>query len=213
MSDQEESIGPGYWPRTRASLIIQLQDVEEDDPRREEIWAEFLNLYLPPIRRFCRRRLPVDDVEEVAHVVFLRIFRSLPKFRYDPNRGRFGGWVGMITRREIIRFVLKKQREGRLLGGVEIGDLVSGNEEAELLDEFNENLMRITMERARSQVSAENRRLFEATWKNEKKPGEVAAELNVSPSRVHKARFIVSEKIRQIITQIADDIPLPHDRE
>lgn len=73
MSNPEESVGPGYWPRTRVSLIIQLQDVEDDDPRREEIWGEFLNLYLPPVRRFCRRRLQADDVEEVAHLVFLRI--------------------------------------------------------------------------------------------------------------------------------------------
>ena len=213
MSNPEESVGPGYWPRTRVSLIIQLQDVEDDDPRREEIWGEFLNLYLPPVRRFCRRRLQADDVEEVAHLVFLRIFRSLPRFKYDPSIGRFGGWVGMITRREIIRFVVKRQREGRFDGGEVFAELMSSNEEAEWVDEFNENMIRVIMERAKEQVSAENWRLFEATWKSGKKPGEVAKELGVSPSRVHKARFIVSEKIKQIISQLSDDIPLPGDTE
>lgn len=213
MSDQEESLSPGYWPRTRASLIIQLQDVDRDDPRREEIWGEFLNLYLPPVRRFCRRRLKTEDVEEVAHLVFVRIFKSLPRFRYDPNRGRFGGWVGTITRREIIRFVLKKQREGRLDGGVGFAELMSGSEEAEWVDDFNQNLIRMIFDRVRRAVSAENWRLFQATWKSDKKPGEVARELGVSPSRVHKARFIVSEKIKEVIESIADDIPLPGDTE
>lgn len=213
MSNPEESVGAGYWPDTRRTLLKDLCDIPEDDPRRDEKWDEFLKLYLPPVRRFCRRRLQADDVEEVAHLVFLRIFRSLPKFDYDPGIGRFGGWVGMITRREIIRFVVKRQREGRFDGGEVFSELMSSNEEAEWVDEFNENMIRVIMERAKEQVSAENWRLFEATWKSGKKPGEVAKELGVSPSRVHKARFIVSEKIRQIISQLADDIPLPGDME
>lgn len=41
MSVQEQQMTAGYWPQTRQSLIIELQEVGEDDPRREHCWGSF----------------------------------------------------------------------------------------------------------------------------------------------------------------------------
>ncbi|MFP6765341.1 MAG: sigma-70 family RNA polymerase sigma factor [Planctomycetaceae bacterium] len=214
MSDQEESISSIYWPRTHRSLILRIQETKDDDPRREELWAAFLNLYLTPVRQFCLRRLKViDEADEVTHLVFVRIFKSIPRFCYDPARGRFGGWVGQIARNEIIRFVHRKQRAGRLNGPMELTEIICSSEEAAWVDEFNSNLIRIAFAQAEAEVSPEHWQLFESTWKSEKKPGEVAKELRVPASRVHKARFIVAEKLKQIIQRISEDLPLPGDAE
>jgi RNA polymerase sigma factor (sigma-70 family) len=214
MSNPEESVPPGYWPGTRVSLLDRLQKTGEGDPRRDENWVEFVELYWAPVRRFCLRRLKrVDEAEEVTAIVFERVFRSLGRFRYDPERGRFGGWIGQITRNEIIRFVHKKQRAGRFDGGMEFAEIMAGTEEGMWVDEFNEHLIQIAFERTRKEVSPENWRLFMATWKSDKKPGEVAKELGVPSSRVHKARFVVSAKLRSVIKKIAEDIPLPGDME
>ena len=192
------------------SLLNRLQENIEDDPS----WAEFLELYWVPVRRFCLRRLRrVDEAEEVTAIVFERIFRSLPRFRYEPERGRFGGWIGQITRNEIIRFVHQKQRAGRFDGGMEIAEIMEGTTEGVWVDDFNENLIQIAFERTKKEVSPEYWRLFLATWKSDKKPGEVAKELGVPPSRVHKARFVVSAMLRSVIKKIAEDIPLPGDME
>lgn len=196
------------------TLLDRLQRTNEADPRREESWGEFVELYSSPIRRFCLRRLRrADESDEVTHLVFFRIFKALPGFTYDPKRGRFGGWIGQITRNEIIRFVHKKQRAGRFDGPMEFAEIMSGTEEGAWVDEFNENLMKMAFERVRKEVSSEHWRLFEGTWKSDKKPGEVAKELGVPPSRVHKARFVVSAKLKKIIAKIAEDIPLPGDVE
>lgn len=213
-SDKQESIASGFWPRTRMSLILRLQDADQDDPRREQNWEEFLHLYAGPVSRYCRRRLrSVEEAEEVTHLVFVKIFKSLPRFRYDPDRGRFGGWVGTIARHEIIRFIHKQQRAGQPVSGLEFSEILSSAGEAAWVDEFNENLIRLAFERVRNTVSAENWRLFEASWKSRKKPGEVAKDLGVSSSRVYKARFIVSGKLKDVIQKISDDIPLPGDTE
>lgn len=214
MSKSEESVTAGYWPGTRVSLLKRLQETKEGDPRREENWGEFVELYWVPVRRFCLRRLRrVDEAEEVTVTVLERVFLSLPRFSYDPERGRFGGWIGQITRNEIIRYVHKKQRAGRFDGGMEFAEIMSGTEEGVWVDDFNENLIRIAFERTRKEVSAEHWRLFMATWKSDKKPGEVARELGVPASRVHKARFVVSAKLKSVIAKIAEDIPLPGDME
>lgn len=141
--------------------------------------------------------------------MFVRVFRALPRFKYDRSRGRFGGWVGKITRNEIIRFLHEKQRAGRFDGNPELTEFFKGPAEGEWIDEFNESLIRLAFERVREEVSAENWELFEASWKTQQKPGEVARARGVSPSRVHKARFIVSEKLKKAISKISDDIPLP----
>lgn len=185
------------------SLLLRLQEKDEENPNRDANWVEFLELYWTPVRRFCHRRLKrIDEAEEVTAIVFERVFRSLPRFRYDPERGRFGGWIGQITRNEIIRFVHKKQRAGRFDGGMEIAEIMEGTAEGVWVDEFNENLIQIAFERTRKEVSPEYWRLFLATWKNDKKPGEVAKELGVPPSRVHKARFVVSAKLRIVIKKL-----------
>jgi len=214
MSTQDETTTGIHWPRTHRSLILQIQQTQDDDPRREELWATFLNLYFSPVKQFCLRRLTtIDEAEEVTHLVFVRIFKSIPHFRYDPARGRFGGWVGQITRNEIIRYLHAKQRAGRLNGPIEFTEIINSSEEAAWVDEFNGNLIRIAFAQAQTEVSPEHWELFESTWKSEKKPGEVAEELQVPASKVHKARFIVAEKLKQIIHSISEDIPLPGNTE
>jgi RNA polymerase sigma factor (sigma-70 family) len=214
MSHPEESLPPPYWPGTRVSLLVRLQESNKPDARRNESWSEFVELYSPPIRRFCLNRLrKADEADEVTHLVFCRIFKSLPRFCYDPARGRFGGWVGQITRNEIIRFAHKKQRSRRFDGRMEFANILSGTEEGVWIDEFNEILIQMVFERVRKEVSAEHWTFFEATWKSGKKPGEVAKDLSVPSSRVHKARFVVSAKLKKIIAKIAEDIPLPGNTE
>ncbi len=203
---REGNANRGYWPTTRLTLIHRLKD--EVDSRWEESWIEFVNLYGPPVTRFCRRRLPAEDADEVTQRVFIRIYKSLDRFEYDPGKGRFGGWVGQITRNEVIRFALQKKRLSRADNGLGVAELVAGTLEGIWIDELHHYFVTLAMARVKEEVSKEHWKLFEATWRSEQKPGEVAASLKVPAARVHKARFIVSEKLRTVIHELVDDYPL-----
>lgn len=189
-----------FWPGTRLSLILRLK-AEPDG----YCWTEFVGLYGPLILKFCLRRLPQDQAEDVTQAVFIRIFRCLPRFEYDPAKGRFGGWIGRITRNEILRHVEKWHRNDRhdFNLALVITDVSRGKWE----DEFNEWVMRTALQRVKDAVSPEQWRLFEESWGTGQKPAEVAARLSIQASRVHKARCIVVEKLRAVIRELCDDHP------
>lgn len=188
-----------YWPKTRVTLVARLQT----EPAGK-CWGEFVELYGPLIHRFCARRLTSEEADDVTQAVFIRVFRHLPAFRYDPAKGRFGGWVGRITRNELLRYVLKWHRDEKR--GFDLTRVMAITTRGAWEDEYNLWLIQTALDQVQNLVSAEQFRLFEATWCGQK-PGKIAAELGISAARVHKARFIVGEKLRDIIDELCADHP------
>ena len=61
------------------------------------------------------------------------------------------------------------------------------------------------MQRAKEKVNPEQWMLFEMTWKDDRSPMEVAAELGIDAAKIHKARFNVARAIRQYIHELSQD--------
>jgi RNA polymerase sigma-70 factor (ECF subfamily) len=85
---------------TRPSLLSRVRD-----PGDHAAWAEFEARYRDLIFRYCRRvGLAAADAEDVRQMVMLRLVRILPKFRYDPTRGRFHDYLYRVVRSAIADF-------------------------------------------------------------------------------------------------------------
>lgn len=85
---------------TRPTLLSRVRD-----PADQAAWAEFDARYRDLIFRYCRRcELPVADAEDVRQLVMVRLVRALPKFKYDPARGRFHDYVYRVTKSAISDF-------------------------------------------------------------------------------------------------------------
>src|SRR5262245_31400848 len=80
-------------PRTHASLLIRLRD-----PADGEAWAEFHQLYGPMIRGWCRHWFP-RELDDMAQEVFMRLSTCLRGFEYQPEKGRFRGYLKTVTSR------------------------------------------------------------------------------------------------------------------
>jgi RNA polymerase sigma-70 factor (ECF subfamily) len=66
----------------------------------------------PLVRRYVRRHVPVDDVDDVVQVVFLEVWRCRP--RYDPARS-LEAWVLGIARKRAIDHLRARRRHDRHL--------------------------------------------------------------------------------------------------
>src|SRR2546430_199118 len=74
---------------TRPSLLRQVRSLDN-----EEAWKEFLDTYTGLIASWCGRcGLRGDHVHEVVAQMQLKLVRVMPGFTYDPDRGRFRGWL------------------------------------------------------------------------------------------------------------------------
>src|SRR5690349_11723161 len=87
-------------PSTKASLLARLRKGKDTGA-----WNLFVDLYTPVIYRFSRQRgLQHADAEEVTQAVMAKVFVSIDKFTYCPERGRFRNWLGVVAIREISAF-------------------------------------------------------------------------------------------------------------
>ena len=71
---------------TRPSLLRRVQNSGDG-----QAWREFDERYRDLILRYCRRRdLQEADAEDVRQQVMLGLTQSLPRFTYDPTKGKRG---------------------------------------------------------------------------------------------------------------------------
>src|SRR6187200_645124 len=96
-------------PSTNDSLLLRLKDTHD-----ELAWREFLDLYTPMVCRYAQRRgLQDADARDVAQEVFALVSRAIGAFEYDPLRGRFRAWLGLLAGQVITRQLKTLHRPGR----------------------------------------------------------------------------------------------------
>ena len=82
---------PSPIPVTRQSLLARLRI---GDPRA---WEEFVEIYGPNILRWCKRHLQEADADDASQDVLIKLSKAIKTFNYDPQRGKFRGWLKTVT--------------------------------------------------------------------------------------------------------------------
>lgn len=191
------------WPSTRESLLDRVRDLAD-----EQAWATFVELYGPPLYRFCSRRgLQEADAADVAQSVLLTVSRAIRSFRYDPARGKFRSWLGTVAANEISRHTQRLMAAIQGYGGEPPADLApfEGRAMAEWEVEFNAHIFRSALERIRGDFSPEIWRAFAMVWLEDRSAPEVAQSLDRSPQWVYKAKFRVLRRLREEVLFLAGD--------
>jgi RNA polymerase sigma-70 factor (ECF subfamily) len=82
---------------THFPLLQQLQQT----PANHEAWTQFTALYGPLIRGWIRQRGVTDtDLEDIYQDILVKLVEKLPGFADDNRRGRFRGWLLIVTRNQ-----------------------------------------------------------------------------------------------------------------
>ncbi len=81
---------------TSVRLLLRVRNLSDG-----AAWGRFVEQYRPLIYRWCFQRglPPGADAEEVLSTVLLRLVRELPRFTYEPERGRFRDWLRTMVLR------------------------------------------------------------------------------------------------------------------
>jgi len=83
-------------------------------PADNAAWREFEQKYGDLILRYCiHRGLKHQDAEDVRQMVLLNLARTLPRFKYQPERGRFRSYLGQTVRHAIALFFSRRCPSGR----------------------------------------------------------------------------------------------------
>ncbi len=91
---------------TSQTLLDQLQC-----PGAEAAWERFCRVYGPPIIRYAQKLgLAEADARDVMQESLLVLMRLLPRFRYDPTRGRFRNYLLTIVHRQALAHLRRGAR-------------------------------------------------------------------------------------------------------
>ena len=185
--------------QTRASIFLRLQD--DQKTIRELSWVEFCGRYAPVIVGFARNMgKPSQEADDVLQEVLLAFFQVSPRFEYDPAKGRFRGYLKLITRRAVAE---SARRAGR--AGIPSEDLDYGTaaEQDELWDRlWAEQLFERALEEARAKFEPKTIEAFELFARRDVPADEVAKRLGMSVNSVHHAKSRVMKVIQETVEQI-----------
>jgi RNA polymerase sigma factor (sigma-70 family) len=189
---------------TRASLLARL-----GNPEDRLAWQQFVELYGSLVYGFVRQRgLQDADAADLTQEVLLAIAQTAGRWRYNPERGSFRGWLYGITRHKIAQ--LLSSRNGEPLG---TGDSYTHQRLAEAPEpeceaeetwerEYQQHLMRLAAARIQKNFSPSTWKAFWRTAVEGASGATVAAELGLSVGAVYVARSRVLARLTEEIKQM-----------
>jgi len=195
--------------RTRASLLLRVQD-----PQDRDSWNEFVSIYTPKIYLWATRLgLQEADAEDATQVVLIKLVQSLRKFKYDRSRGAFRGWLKTVSQNAVRDLFREMNRVEHGLGSL---SRFSQLQDAKALEPQLE-LERILEQEARKKILAEaeesvQMRVKTANWNAWKlttrdglSAAKAAVELGLKVSDVYVARTRITNMLRAAVGNLHVD--------
>ena len=188
-------------PFTRPSLLIRLRD-----PNDQLAWEHFVELYGPILYHYCcRRGLQESDAAEVMQEVLIQVSRSIRSFHYDRSRGRFRGWLTTIMKQKLAGYWKRRSHDLASAGGQL--EEVAGADDGDWNHACQHRVLTLALSELRNRLSDEHWTVFEAVWIQQRSPAAVAAVHARDAAWVYLVKSRGLSLLRDIVQQIADDVP------
>jgi RNA polymerase sigma factor (sigma-70 family) len=175
---------------THVSLLGRLRN-----PDDVASWELFVRTYGSAVYHFCRRRgLQDSDAADLVQEVLAQVMVSIRTFDYDPLRGRFRDWLGVVTRGKLARHWQNASKNGRVHSDHNPDDIASNGIDPEWTTELENHLLHVAMESIQDAFDPTN-------WI------EVAASLGIPVAQVYVAKSRISKRLADELHHLSDDVP------
>ncbi len=192
-------------PETRHSLIVRLKD-----PRNDRAWTEFVCAYEPFLTRLVRKQgTPDRHVADVTQQILIAIAKSVEGWKADGKTASFRRWLGCVARNVVIKFMVRERKQITGQGGSDflnvLEEAVDSSVDAELLRQYEQELILWAAERVRSEFRESSWRAFWETEVAGRSIAEVSEDLGVSVGSIYMSRSRIFARIRVIIEDVLDE--------
>jgi RNA polymerase sigma factor (sigma-70 family) len=181
---------------TSKSLLLRVRN--EDDAA----WREFFKIYTPVVYSYALRRgLESNDAEDVTQEALMDVVRSIQKFEYQPEKGRFRDWLGTIVWRRIIRFWKTKAST------VNLSDPIDEpfTADPEWTEVFQHAILKQALSNIKSQFAEVTWNAFLAVWQDGLSPLIVSQQLGIPIEVVYNSKCRVLKKLEMEVLRVSDD--------
>lgn len=178
---------------TRPSLLQRVKD-----PRDDESWRQFFQIYQPLLYRYARARgLGREDAEELTQQCLALLTEKMPTFEYSREKGGFKYWLHRIVNNKINDFFRKRH-----IPVAQSADLRRPQEREPSPDElweqhWQKKHLQYCLKQVQPEVAAITYQAFQyhvlGGWPVEK----VAETFKISVDQVYTAKSRVTRRLRQ----------------
>ncbi|WDE95208.1 sigma-70 family RNA polymerase sigma factor [Lentisphaera profundi] len=100
---------------TNATLLQRVKNTHDDSS-----WDEFNEYYRPYIYMITKGlNIRHHDALEITQMIIIKIWKHLPEFNYDPDKGYFRGWLRTVTVNTVRNYIAKKAYSHESIEGLE----------------------------------------------------------------------------------------------
>ena len=95
---------------TRQTLLLKIKNQYDDDS-----WTEFIQYYQGFIKSvLIRSGVHNSDVEDMSQTLVLKLWKKLPDFNYQPQKGLFKAWLKTIIRNSVSDYFKTAAKENNV---------------------------------------------------------------------------------------------------
>lgn len=187
-------------------------------------WEEFYRIYWPLVLDIGRKLgMPQDDCEDLMQEIMFDLFNGESLLRYDPAKGKFRTYFGVLVRHKVAEMLRKTNRfssppdpdSGHSvpfpndLPNELIGDGRDENNPFQKLfdEEYRKCLLSAAMNELRNTVEPKTYSIFEMVVLQERPPKEVALHLGISRATIDVYCSRCRKALRRIVSEIRIENP------
>ncbi len=193
---------------TRVSLLVRLRDSQDS-----AAWSQFTDIYGPLVFSFGRRYgMQEADAADLVQEVMGQVARSIAKFEYNPQLGKFRSWLYKIAKRAAGRQYSKRQRQPQGTGDTAIVDTLDQIPDASVDGEkiwkrqYRTQLLTWAAEQIHDQFQPHTWQAFWRTAVEGQSPQAVAEQLSLNVGSVYVAKNRVMKRLAAKVREIDDTL-------
>ncbi|WDE96470.1 sigma-70 family RNA polymerase sigma factor [Lentisphaera profundi] len=198
-----------HYP-TNQTLLQRVKNQHDDDS-----WDEFNSYYRPFISMIVAScKLRSHDISEVVQLVMIRLWKSLPKFNYDPQVGNFRGWLTTITYNAVRNYVNSKAYKQSSLNNLEESHVPISNFEEMIseseLDKIAERewgiyICELAWNNIKESFESNIQEIYPLLL-NEVSPDDIAEKLDIKRNTVYVYKKRLNKKLFAEIRRLNDEL-------
>ena len=182
---------------TRQTLLIRLRDSADDAS-----WAEFAEIYTPLMYGYCQKReLRRDDIADIVQDVMRSVSLAMKGFEYDPEKGKFKGWLFTSLRNAISNHFRKASRRPKTARETRMVEMIENTPDQRETDDwerdYQRQLLAWALEKIKPEFSPRIWSAFEETAINGRPGNEVATELDMTLGALTVAKHRVTKRLKE----------------
>ncbi|MBN2563978.1 MAG: sigma-70 family RNA polymerase sigma factor [Phycisphaerae bacterium] len=185
---------------TRGSLLVRIKD-----RRDQAAWREFDAIYRPMLYRFATARgLDHARAEDVVQQCMVVINHHINSFDYDPEKGRFKGWLRIMVNNRIRNLI--RDRHDQVAESKDFKrDQRREQSPEEIFDKlWMEEHLDYCLRLVRCEVKESTFKAFQLHVIEERPVEEVGKELNMTTNQVYRIKWRVTQKLSEKMKELLE---------